>query len=83
MMVLVVVKRMGINNTLDLHGVRHHEVERLVENFVLLNETPLTIICGNSDRMINIVQNKLSEIQHEHFNKMIIDSYTWGVIKIL
>ena len=74
---------MGKDNKLDLHGVRHHDVERLVENFVLLNEPPLEIICGNSDRMVNIVQNKLSEIQHEHFNGMVIDSYTWGVIKVL
>ena len=70
-------------NELDLHGVRHEDVERLVENFVLLNKLPLTIICGNSDRMVNIVQNKLSEIQHEHMNRMVIDSYRWGVIKLL
>ena len=68
---------------LDLHGVRHHEVERLVENFVLLNEPPLEIICGNSDRMMSIVEFKLGEIQQKHFNTMIIDSYSWGVIKIL
>ena len=70
-------------NELELHGVRHDDVGRLVENFVLLNERPLTIICGNSDRMVNIVQNKLSEIQHEHMNRMVIDSYRWGVIKLL
>ena len=44
---------------LDLHGVRHIDVERLVENFVLLNEPPLTIITGNSDRMRRIVINTL------------------------
>ena len=26
---------------LDLHGVRHEEVDRLVENFILLNRLPL------------------------------------------
>ncbi len=70
-------------NELDLHGVRHDDVGRLVENFVLLNELPLTIICGNSEKMINIVQYKLSEIQQEHLNGMVIDSYSWGVIKVL
>ena len=45
--------------TLDLHGVRHSEVDRLVENFVLLNDTPLTIICGNSDKMIKLVKDTL------------------------
>lgn len=43
--------------SLDLHGVRHHEVDRLVENFVLLNQNdvPLKIICGNSDKMVSLV----------------------------
>ena len=40
---------------LDLHGIRHNEVDRLVENFVLLNEPPLTIITGNSHKMQEIV----------------------------
>tara|TARA_Y100001938_G_scaffold146106_1_gene224278 strand:+ start:216 stop:416 length:201 start_codon:yes stop_codon:yes gene_type:complete len=44
---------------LDLHGVRHIDVERLVENFVLLNEPPLTIVTGNSDRMRQLVINTL------------------------
>jgi len=37
--------------TLDLHGVRHHEVDRLVENFVLLEVPPIKIITGNSPTM--------------------------------
>ena len=48
-----------MTKTLDLHGVKHVDVERLVENFVLLNEPPLTIITGNSQRMQEIVINKL------------------------
>ena len=51
------------NNRLDLHGVRHNEVDRLVENFVLLEEPPLTIICGNSDKMIRIVENTLDKLR--------------------
>lgn len=44
-------------NKLDLHGVRHGEVDRIVENFIFLNQNdlPLTIICGNSERMIELV----------------------------
>ena len=45
----------GSLNKLDLHGVRHDDVDRLVENFVLLNETPMRIITGNSDKMIELV----------------------------
>ena len=44
--------------TLDLHGIRHDEVERLVENLILLNDE-WKIICGNSDKMIEIVREKL------------------------
>ena len=40
---------------LDLHGIRHEDVDRLVENFVLLNEPPQRIITGNSDRMRELV----------------------------
>ena len=42
---------------LDLHGVRHADVDRIVENFILLNQNklPLAIICGNSDRMVSLV----------------------------
>ena len=39
--------------TLDLHGIRHEEVERLLENFILLNKPPLQVITGNSDYMRN------------------------------
>ena len=59
-----------MSKTLDLHGVRHIDVERLVQNFVLLNEPPLTIICGNSDRMRQIVINTL--IDHD------IEFASWG-----
>ena len=38
-------------NQLDLHGIKHEEVDRLVENFVLLNEPPIRIITGNSNKM--------------------------------
>jgi len=42
---------------LDLHGVRHREVDRLVENFILLNQKdfPIEVICGNSEKMIGLV----------------------------
>ena len=50
-------------NVLDLHGIRHDDVERLVENFVLLNEPPLTIITGKSYMMGDIVTSKLSDLR--------------------
>ena len=44
---------------LDLHGIRHEDVERLVENFALLTKPPLKIITGNSERMQNLVEDVL------------------------
>ena len=40
-----------MEKVLDLHGVRHGDVERLLENFILLNKPPLKVITGNSDYM--------------------------------
>jgi hypothetical protein len=47
---------------LDLHHVKHDEAERLVENFVLLNEPPMEIVTGNSTKMKSIT--KLVLIKH-------------------
>ncbi len=56
-------------NTLDLHMVRHSEVDRLVENFVLIHEPPIRIITGNSDRMIELTTEVLNRhnIEYERF----------------
>ena len=56
-------------NTLDLHMVRHSEVDRLVENFVLIHEPPIRIITGNSDRMIELTTEVLNRhnIDYERF----------------
>ncbi len=64
---------------LDLHGVRHHEVDHLVENFILVNQSqiPLTIICGNSKRMIDLVNDVITRIRCDN---VVMDQY--GVIVI-
>ena len=41
---------------LDLHGIKHEEVERLLENFILLNNPPLKVITGNSDYMRRVLE---------------------------
>ena len=41
---------------LDLHGVKHEDVERLLENIILLNAPPLKVITGNSDYMRSILE---------------------------
>ena len=49
---------------LDLHGVRHEDVDRLVENFIFMNQQyfPITIVCGNSVRMVKIVEEVINRI---------------------
>ena len=51
------------NHTLDLHNVRHDDVNRIVENFVLLNKPPLTIITGHSDMMTKLVETTLRSVR--------------------
>ncbi len=47
---------------LDLHGVRHYEVEEVVLDFCLSqqNSIPLKIICGNSKKMIDLCEKALN-----------------------
>ena len=46
---------------LDLHGVKHEEVEKMLEDFIFLNEPPFRIITGNSIRMKEIVTEVLEK----------------------
>tara|TARA_B100000123_G_scaffold57687_1_gene40196 strand:+ start:429 stop:668 length:240 start_codon:yes stop_codon:yes gene_type:complete len=50
---------------LDLHGIRHPDVEILVQDFVLSHqeELPLIVICGNSAKMIEIVNAALTKLE--------------------
>jgi hypothetical protein len=52
--------------TLDLHGLEHSRVETRVTNFVLLNDSPLKIITGDSPRMREIVFKVLREYNFDY-----------------
>ena len=65
------------NKQLDLHKMRHEEAQRQVENFILLNEPPLSIITGNSDRMREIVTYLCAK------HKISYERWDWGEITIL
>ena len=69
------------SHVLDLHGYRHHEVDIAVENFVFLNqeEMPLTIICGNSEKMLSLVRVVLDRTNAEYYNGI---GYEYGQIKV-
>ena len=60
------------NSVLDLHGISHDQVDRVVENFILLNQDriPLEIICGNSQVMVNLVISVLDRIGCENFERV-------------
>lgn len=66
---------------LDLHGVRHSEVDRLVENFIYLNQScmPLKIICGNSNRMTRLVLKVVERVGCEtstlHYGTIVVDKF--------
>ena len=64
-------------NLLDLHGIRHDDVDRLVENFVLLNEPPMVIITGKSDKMTELVLTVL------HRHKINYEQFQPGTLRIL
>ena len=72
-----VFEEKGITH-LDLHGVRHHNVEDEVYDFVLRHQDliPLIIICGNSNIMVDIVQNTLSK------NNIGFSSPRFGIIRV-
>lgn len=55
-------------NSLDLHGIKHEDVDSLVEEFVLARqeEMPLEIIYGNSHVMRNLVTACLDRLQADY-----------------
>ena len=57
-----VFEEKGITH-LDLHGLRHHEVEDEVIDFIFQYQSsiPLIISCGNSNKMIEIVGDSLDK----------------------
>ncbi len=60
------------NSVLDLHGISHNQVDRVVENFVLLHQSQITleIIFGNSQVMVNLVISILNRIGCENFERV-------------
>ena len=55
-------------NTIDLHGIKHADVKIDVENYLYLNQEdcPILIICGNSQKMISLVEETLIKINSSY-----------------
>ena len=72
-----VFEEKGITH-LDLHGVRHHDAADEVIDFVYQHQSkiPLIVICGNSNRMIEIVENSLNS------NSIMFSKPRFGIIRV-
>ena len=63
---------------LDLHGVKHQDVEPEVMNFIYQHQglLPLIIICGNSNKMIDIVSKTFNS------SNISYSSPRFGIIRV-
>jgi len=72
-----VIEEKGIT-TLDLHGEKHDFISDIVIDFVYRYQSkiPLIIICGNSNKMINLVLDSLKK------NDIKNSSPRYGIVRI-
>jgi len=63
---------------LDLHGEKHESVYEIVIDFIYRyqDQIPLIIICGNSNKMINLTLNALKK------NNIKGSSPRYGILRI-
>ena len=63
---------------LELHGIRHLDVSNEVLDFVFQHQNliPLIIICGNSNKMINLVESSLNS------NSIMFSMPRFGIIRV-
>ena len=74
---MTIFKERGITH-LDLHGIKHQDVDVEVRNFIFQYQDllPLIIICGNSNKMIELVSQSLKT------SDIMFSSPRFGVIRI-
>jgi hypothetical protein len=74
---MVVFEEKGITH-LDLHGEKHEFVSEIAIDFVYRYQDclPLIIICGNSNRMIEIVEESVRK------RSIIFSTPRFGIIRI-
>jgi len=72
-----VFEERGITH-LDLHGTKHQDVESAAINFVYQYQDllPLIIICGNSNKMIDIASSALTS------SNISFSSPRFGIIRV-
>jgi hypothetical protein len=72
-----VFEEKGITH-LDLHGEKHESVSELVIDFIYRyqDKIPLIIICGNSNKMINLILDALKQ------NNIKGSSPRYGILRV-
>ena len=72
-----IIEEKGITH-LDLHGEKHEFVSEIAIDFVYRYQDcfPLIIICGNSNKMIEIVEESL------HKSSIIFSMPRFGIIRV-
>lgn len=66
--------------SLDLHGLKHSEVDRVVEIHVFVTPCPHIIITGDSIKTLNIAMNVLNR---NNFRYEVGDFSNKGYIKVI
>ena len=66
--------------TLDLHGIRHHQVDEITRSFLNFINLPCQIVTGNSEQMKAIVKNVVREYEWFCYEK---DSYNHGTLVVV
>ena len=74
---MIVFNENGITH-LDLHGVRHSDVSEEVIDFIFQYQKliPLISICGNSNKMIELVESSLNS------NSIMFSMPRFGIIRV-
>ena len=74
---MAIFEERGITR-LDLHGIKHEEVNSEILNFVYQFQDllPLIVICGNSNKMIEIASKTLTN------SNITFSSSRFGILRI-
>ena len=74
---MAIFEERGITH-LDLHGIKHEEVNSEILNFVYQFQDllPLIVICGNSNKMIEIASKTLTN------SNITFSSSRFGILRI-
>mgnify|MGYP003645440314 FL=1 len=65
--------------TLDLHGIKHQQVDEVTRNFLNFIDLPCQVVTGNSEQMKAIVRSVVREYEWFCYEK---SSYNHGTLVI-